>query len=460
MFRPPQFIARLLLTVILPLRVAVSVLSAEEDPGPFPSRPIKVIVPFAAGGGSDTFVRVIQQAVKDENLLPQPLVVINRPGAGGTIGSQEATNAAPDGYTILNLHQGILTAKYSGKVDHGPEAFEPITATGEDAMLLAVADDSSFRSLKDLLDEAAARPDTLAYGANLGAPSHFSALLLEHAKPGARFRFVQTGGGATRFADLTGGHIGMTTFSVAEYLRFRSGGVRALAFLGPKRHPALPETPTAREQGFDVVTSNLQFWWAPKGTPADRIKVLADALEQAMNTPFVREKLAAMSVEPVVLRGESLRRAIAERELDTAKVGVRKLDSLPDLPASVAALVAILAAAVSWSEWKRRKRSTTPLAAAGGPHSAPKSNAIACVALVLAYVAALNLRLLPFPILTALFIFTTGWRLERAETRATSDTSEPSHSDARHAAALAALALIVGFGSHALFTRVLTVDLP
>ena len=112
----------------------------------YPSRPIKVIVPFGAGGGSDTFVRIIQKAIEDNQLLPQPLVVINVPGAGGTIGSQRATNAAPDGYTILNLHQGILTAKYSGKVDHGPEAFEPIIATSEDAMILAVAAALAFFS--------------------------------------------------------------------------------------------------------------------------------------------------------------------------------------------------------------------------------------------------------------------------------------------------------------------------
>ena len=432
-------------------------LPGADQPDPYPSKPIKVIVPFAAGGGSDTFVRVIQKAIKDHELLPQPLVVINVPGAGGTIGSQRATNAEPDGYTILNLHQGILTAKYSGKVDHGPEAFEPIIATGEDAMLMAVAEDSRFQSLRELLEEAKASPDTLAYGANLGAPSHFSALLLEHSHPGARFRFVQTGGGATRFAELTGGHIGMTTFSVSEYLRFRSGGIRALAFLGDKRHPALPETQTAREQGFDVTSSNMQFWWAPKGTPKERIDVLADALERAMQTESVREKLASMHVSPVIHRGTGLRRVIAERELDTAKVGTRKLENLPNLPALVGIIVAALGVGVAVSG-QRDRNATKPDRAA----DTPRVGLAQWIAFVIAplYAVVLGLNLLPFSVATALFIFAFGSALERADD--SGDASDASLNPVGRARLLqlAALALVIGLGSQFLFTEIFTIDLP
>ncbi len=429
---------------------------AAESQEAYPSAPIKVIVPFAAGGGSDTFVRVIQKAIKDHELLPQPLVVINRPGAGGTNGSQEATNAPPDGYTILNLHQAILTAKYSGKVDHGPEAFEPIIATGEDAMTLCAADDSRFQTLEEVLTEAKAATNQITYGANLGAPSHFSALLLEHSHPGAQFRFVQTGGGATRFAELKGGHIELTTFSVSEYLRFKSGGVRALALLGAERHPALPQTPTAREQGFDVVTSNIQFWWAPKGTPADRIQILADAFEAAMNTEYVRDKLASMSVSPIVLRGEELRRVIAQREFETAKVGVRKLDSLPDLPAAVTAIVILLGLAVGAQQLRshRSAKASHPAAPRDIEHSIPVRESIICAAVIAAYVAALQLHLLPFPAATTLFVFGLGCLLERLS--AAPDCPSPQPQLPR----LAALALTVALGSHVIFTRVLTIDLP
>jgi tripartite-type tricarboxylate transporter receptor subunit TctC len=434
--------------------------ASKEDT--YPSRPIKVIVPFGAGGGSDTFVRIIQKAIEDNKLLPQPLVVINVPGAGGTIGSQRATNAEPDGYTILNLHQGILTAKYSGKVDHGPEAFEPIIATGEDAMILAVADDSEFTTLRELLDTAKATPDTIAYGANLGAPSHFSGLLLERAHPGARFRFVQTGGGAKRFSELTGGHIAMTTFSVSEYLRFRSGGIRALVFLGPKRHPALPDTPTAREQKFDVTTSNLQFWWAPKGTPPDRVQFLADAFERAMNTDYVQEKLASMHVSPVIYKDERLLEVIAEREAAIAKVDTRKLENLPNLPAIVMAIVALLLIAVVVTETRNRSSSNSPSATPAGLGPIHAWNRYTTIAFLtpLAYVLLLSLKILPFAAVTALFIFGLGLCLERLRSASAKPAGESKTHSATLVIQLAALAIITGMGSYLVFTRVFTIDLP
>lgn len=324
-------------------------------------------------------------------------------------------------------------------------------------MTLCVAEDSTFRSLKQALHAARDSPNELTYGANLGAPSHFSGLLLEHSLPGARFRFVQTGGGATRFAELKGRHIQFTTFSVSEYLRFQSGGVRALAFLGAERHDALPETPTAREQGFDVVTSNIQFWWAPKGAPADRIKVLADALEAAMKTDYVRDKLASMSVSPLILRGESLRRTLAQRELETAKVGVRKLRSLPNLPAAVIVIVILLAIATARQHFRKR----SPVAASGifgstadAARSIPPREALYCALIIAAYVGTLQSRLLPFPLVTALFVFGLGAFLERLS------SERPAETRHRRWPALATLALSIAVGSHIVFTRILTIDLP
>ena len=119
----------------------------KADSAAFPRKPIKVVVPFPAGGGSDTFTRIMQTAIRDADLLPQPLVVINVPGAGGTIGSRRVRDAQADGYTILNLHEGILSSKYSGLVTYGPEAFRPIAATGQSGLVICVRDDSPYRTL-------------------------------------------------------------------------------------------------------------------------------------------------------------------------------------------------------------------------------------------------------------------------------------------------------------------------
>ena len=242
---------------------------------------MKVVVPFGAGGGSDTFGRIIQNAIRENKLLPQPFVIVNVPGAGGTIGSRRVKNTRPDGYTIMLLHEGILTAKHSGQAPFGPEAFTPIIGTGDATQVIAVATDSEFNDLNTLMDATVERPAELVFSANIGAPSHFAGLMLQDRREGAEFRYTQNGGGAKRLAAILGGHVDVSAFSIAEYVQFRDSGVKALALLGSERHPDLPELPTAGEQGFDVISQNMQFWWAPIGTPAERIEVLADAIEAA-----------------------------------------------------------------------------------------------------------------------------------------------------------------------------------
>ena len=182
----------------------------------YPAKAIKVIVPFAAGGGSDSFARIIQSAVEDEHLLAEKLVIVNVPGAGGTIGSRRVKHARPDGYTVLLLHEGMMTAKYSGTAAYGAEAFEPIAGSGDATQVIAVRGGSSYQDLQDLMTVAADRPDEIIFAANIGAPSHFAGLMLEQAASGAKFRYTQTGGGAKRFAALQGGHVNVSAFSIAE----------------------------------------------------------------------------------------------------------------------------------------------------------------------------------------------------------------------------------------------------
>ena len=121
---PSYFVRRLgfILAAAISFSLGCSKRESRNVAAPYPNRPVKVLVPFAAGGGSDTFARVIAQGVKDNRLLPQPLVVINVPGAGGTIGSRRARDAPADGYTLLNLHDAILTAKHAGVASFGPDA--------------------------------------------------------------------------------------------------------------------------------------------------------------------------------------------------------------------------------------------------------------------------------------------------------------------------------------------------
>ena len=299
--------------------------------GDYPSKPITVIVPFAAGGGSDVFVRIFQNAIRKNNLCPQPIVIKNIAGAGGTIGSRSAKNATPDGHTILCLHDGIYTAQHYGNADWGPNNFEPIAATGRSGVVVAVEEDSPYTSLNELMEEAKDRPYQLVYGTNLGAPNHYSALFLQNGKSGAKFRFTQTGGGAKRLAQLKGGHIDLTGFSVAEYQQFKDAGIKALASLGEERESSFPNLTTALEQDVRATHDLMQFWWAPQNTPPERIAYLQNLLAEAMATREIKESFQNLHMDPVLQVGQDLLKTIADRSQKLQGITIDKPTALPPL---------------------------------------------------------------------------------------------------------------------------------
>ena len=299
--------------------------------GDYPSKPITVIVPFAAGGGSDVFVRIFQNAIRKNDLCPQPIVIKNIAGAGGTIGSRTARNAKPDGHTILCLHDGIYTAEHYGNADWGPDDFEPIAATGRSGVVVAVEEDSPYSTLHELMEDARDRPYQLVYGTNLGAPNHYSALFLQNGKSGAKFRFTQTGGGAKRLAQLKGGHIDLTGFSIAEYQQFKDAGIKALASLGEQRESSFPNLTTALEQDVQATHDLVQFWWAPKDTPPDRIAYLQNMLSQAMGTKEIKESFENLHMDPVIQVGQDLLKTITDRSQKLEGITIEKPTSLPPL---------------------------------------------------------------------------------------------------------------------------------
>jgi tripartite-type tricarboxylate transporter receptor subunit TctC len=299
--------------------------------GKYPSKPITVIVPFAAGGGSDVFVRIFQNAIRKNDLCPQPIVIKNIAGAGGTIGSRTARNAKPDGHTILCLHDGIYTAEHYGNADWGPDDFEPIAATGRSGVVVAVEEDSPYSTLHELMEDARDRPYQLVYGTNLGAPNHYSALFLQNGKSGAKFRFTQTGGGAKRLAQLKGGHIDLTGFSIAEYQQFKDAGIKALASLGEQRESSFPNLTTALEQDVQATHDLVQFWWAPKDTPPDRIAYLQNMLSQAMGTKEIKESFENLHMDPVIQVGQDLLETIVDRSQKLEGITIEKPTALPPL---------------------------------------------------------------------------------------------------------------------------------
>lgn len=277
----------------------------------WPEKPIRVVVPFAPGGTSDQIARVFQKAVEENQLSSQPLTIVNV-GGHYSVGARQVKDAPADGYNFLILHVALMGGEGSGAVDFGYRDFEPVASTSEFCVTPAVMESSPFKTTADLVNGAKATPDTIVFGVNIGAINHMAALMLQETTPGAKFRFVQVGGGAENFKQLAGGHTQASVLSGAEYLSFRDSGVRALGWSGAERHPKLPDLPTLKEQGFDVQFCIANWWFAPKGTPQEAIDGMAAVLEKAMATPYVRQELDNRLFDAVFLQGDALKASLDE----------------------------------------------------------------------------------------------------------------------------------------------------
>jgi tripartite-type tricarboxylate transporter receptor subunit TctC len=285
----------------------------------WPQKPVKVIVPFGPGGTTDVFGRLIQRAVQEQNLLSQPMTIINV-GGHFSVGSIQAKNADPDGYTFLLIHLALL----SGEIV-APERglsyrdFEPVALTGGFCLHHIVHEDSPHKTLKDLIEAAKARPRGIVFGVNIGALNHLGGGYLERAAD-VKFRFVQIGGGAENFAAIKGKQIETTMLSASEYANFKGGGVRALAYTGPGRLENQPEVPTVKEAGYPYEFCINNFWLVPKGTPKAAIDGMVETLRKAMASPVVVEGQKRQSSTTEFIGGEAFRTYLDKAFADVAPI--------------------------------------------------------------------------------------------------------------------------------------------
>ncbi len=282
----------------------------------YPTEPIRVIVPTDPGGAIDGLARTFQRAFEQAGVFPHSLAVINMAGAGGTIGTRALKDAEPDGYTIAIWHDGLVTSNAMGVADFDHTSFEIIGATGFADLGLAVSQDGRFASFEELLEFARANPGEVTVAANIGLPVHFVPMQVG-VEAGADFRFVQAGGGARRYQSVVGGHTDMAMFSTQELVQFEETGLKTLLMLSEERVSQLPDVPTARELGIDVVSTSSRIWLAPKGTPADRIEVLRDAFRTAMAQDEVAEQLVAFGLEPYFVEPDRVEAALDQALADT-----------------------------------------------------------------------------------------------------------------------------------------------
>ncbi|MEE2989195.1 MAG: tripartite tricarboxylate transporter substrate binding protein [Planctomycetota bacterium] len=383
--------------------------------GSYPEKPITLVIPFAPGGESDFFGRELQKAIRDHKLLPQDIVIQNVRGAGATIGSGRVRRAAPDGYTMLLLHEALITAQSSGKVPYGPEDFEPIAATGRLNMVIAVREDSPFQTLVDLMTAAREDPNKLVFAANLNAPVHYAGLILESNEPGAAFLYTQIGGGANRFEALVGGHADVSAFSMGEFIDYRVGGIRALAVSSAERLPAVPEIMTTVEQGYDFVHANMHFWWFPRGTDQAKVDYMAGVIQKAMATEQVQKALAKRLCEPLVKTGEEMKSQLRERIQAIRSVDATSPDVLPNIPFWIS-LATLLSLGVVLFGGSTSTPDATDTSGKNDPIDADYFRQVLLFLLAtLTYLACLGLLEIDFRILSVLFMVSLVYLIRRRE---------------------------------------------
>jgi tripartite-type tricarboxylate transporter receptor subunit TctC len=254
----------------------------------YPDRPIKMIVPWAAGGDTDAICRVIANSM--EKHLGKPVVIVNITGASGTVGAREAKKAPPDGYTILSIHDFIHTTYYTGVSELTYKDFEPVCLQTSTPSVLAAYGKAPWNSLKELIKDAKKRPEQITLGATLGSTSHFFPAMIAQAA-GFKWKYVSYEGTAPRMTALLGGHVLVGETNLTQLDKVKAGQIKMLAIATAKRLTEIPDVPTLKELGIDIVYAVNRGLVAPKGTPQAALAKLEEAAGKAAKDPAVIESM-------------------------------------------------------------------------------------------------------------------------------------------------------------------------
>ncbi|WP_194712912.1 Bug family tripartite tricarboxylate transporter substrate binding protein [Noviherbaspirillum soli] len=288
----------------------------------WPSKPITYVVPFPAGGTTDILARLIGQKLGPA--LGTTVIIDNRPGAGGNIGSELVARAAPDGYTIMGgtiSSHSINASLY--KLSYDPlKSFAPITLIGTNANVLVVNPGSPFKSVKELVAAAKAKPGSLSFAsAGNGTSQHLSAELFK-TMTGIDMVHIPYKGSAPAIQDVIGGQVPLmfdTTVVAGPFIQ--SGKVRPLAVTSAKRVASLPDVPTMAEAGvpgYEVVSWQAMF--APAGTPSAIVQRLQTEVAAILKQPDIQERLAKLGVDPSGMAPQQLAEFQAAEIAKWAKV--------------------------------------------------------------------------------------------------------------------------------------------
>ena len=296
-----------LLQAALLIATAAAPLTLQAQSQPYPVRPIRLVVTFPTGGAPDILARVLAENAQ----LGQPVVVDNRPGAGGNIGADAVAKAQPDGYTLVVGTVGthaINGALYAKMPYDMARDFAPVTLLASTPNLLVINNDLPVRSVQELIAYGKANPDKLSFGSpGIGTSIHVSGELFK-SMTGVQMTHVPYKGRQMAIPDLVGGQIQLMFDNMPSALPMvREGKLRALAQTGAKRSPAAPDVPTVAEQGLPGFEATSWFaLFAPAGTPPEVIARLNAEVRRVWALPEVQQRMTKLGLEAVASSPEEL----------------------------------------------------------------------------------------------------------------------------------------------------------
>ncbi|RIX84610.1 Bug family tripartite tricarboxylate transporter substrate binding protein [Acidovorax cavernicola] len=267
----------------------------------YPSRPVKILVGYSAGGAVDAIARSVGQRMSA--VLGQPVIVENRPGAGTNIAVKALTSSPPDGYTLLLAANALAVnpSLYQPAPYDLARDFTPVASVGRVPVVFAVRDGAPIKSLPELVAAAKAKPGgvTIATPGN-GATPHLAMELFQHTA-GISLRHVPYKGGAQALTDVLGGHVDVVAVNALEVLPLaKAGKLKVLAVMSAERSAVLPGVPTVAESGFPGFEASVWYGFvAPAGLPKPVATKLHEAVQKALESPEVRDQLAAAGGGPL-----------------------------------------------------------------------------------------------------------------------------------------------------------------
>ena len=280
--------------------------------GSYPNKPIKFIVPYPPGGGTDVIARIVQEPLSSN--LGQQVIIENRGGAGGSIGSEAAARSPADGYTVLfTLSSHTINPAIYPKLSFNTEKdFLPVVTIASLPQILVANPDFPAKNVKDVIDMAKAKPGTIAYASvGNGSPGHLAGAMMAGAA-NVKMTHIPYRGGGPAVTDVMGGQVPLLWVSIPAAANFvKAGKLKALAVSTTKRSAVFPDVPTMIESGFkDFEVDSWYAMFVPANTPKAAVDRLNAAANKVLTTPEVKEKLLNQGAEAVGGSPEALGRVV------------------------------------------------------------------------------------------------------------------------------------------------------